>query len=210
MKRNIILVGGFPETIELCELCDLNIVGIIDNKINDSIMGYSVIGKDEDAKKLFSQFENAECVITPDNPQLREKLYNYYKGIGYKIGSVISPHAYISQSAVIGEGSIIQSFCNVSTNCRIGRLVKLNTYANVMHDVSIDDFATIAPNAVCLGYVKIGKKAYIGSNSTIIQNNNIGEGVVVGAGAVVTKDIVDNDIVVGVPAKTMNKEEIIK
>jgi acetyltransferase-like isoleucine patch superfamily enzyme len=50
---------------------------------------------------------------------------------------------------------------------------------------------TVAPNAVILGKVKIGKCCYIGSNATILPNITISDNVVIGAGAVVTKNIIE-------------------
>ncbi|WP_370450984.1 DapH/DapD/GlmU-related protein [Olivibacter sp. XZL3] len=95
---------------------------------------------------------------------------------------------------------------NISSNVTIARGVRINTYANIMHDCRIGEFATIAPNAVLLGRVTIESQAYIGANATILPGLKIGRGAVVGAGAVVTKDVHDYEIVVGIPAKSMNKE----
>ena len=49
--------------------------------------------------------------------------------------------------------------------------------------------------------VKIGNGVWIGSNVTITPGVTIGDGAIVGAGAVVTKDVAENTIVAGVPAK---------
>ena len=73
----------------------------------------------------------------------------------------------------------------------------------IHHDVLIVEYATIAPRAVILGSVKIGKFSYIGANSTIKQGVMIGNNAVVGAGAVVIKDVKDNDVVAGNPAKSI-------
>lgn len=201
MKSEVIIVGGFHEIIELCEECGLNVVGIIDNELHDTYYGVPIIGKDEDAARLFSQYGGCKVIITPDSPKIREKLVNLYKTIGYKFATVISPLAHISKYAKIGEGTVIQAGVNVSTATKIGCFCKLNSYSNVMHDNVIGDFTTIAPNAVLLGRVTTGKASYIGANSTILPNTSIGSSSIVGAGAVVTKDVTNNVIVKGVPAK---------
>lgn len=201
MDKDVILVGGFHEMIELCENAGYHIVGIIDGALQSDYYGYPVIGSDEDAALLFPKYSYCSLVLTPDSPIVRKKLVGLYQPLGFDFATVISSDAHISKSATIGKGSVIQSGVNVSSETHIGRFCKLNTNANVMHDNEIADYVTIAPNAVSLGRIKIGKCAYIGANSTILPEKTIGEFAVVGAGAVVTKDVSDNLTVKGVPAK---------
>lgn len=196
-----ILVGNFNEVIELCELCGIKIVGIIDNNINKTTSQYPILGTDDDAKSLYSAYHTIPIVITPDLPQIRKKLVEHYSAIGYSFLSVISPKAIISRSSVLGKGVVIQSGVNVSSDAVIGDFVKLNTNANVMHDCKVGNFTTIAPNAVLLGRVKVECLCYIGANSTTLPEVIINENVVIGAGAVVVGSIMANRKVKGVPAK---------
>lgn len=198
---DIIIVGGFHEIIELAEECRYNIVGIIDNQLNKDYYGYPILGRDSDAENLFKKYNYAKVIITPDKPLIRMNLVNIYSKIGYGFCNMISPLSRISKTSKIGVGTIVQDFVNISANCCLGSFIKLNTYSNIMHDVIIDDFTTIAPNAVALGRVNIWKNCYFGSNSTILPDRIIKNGSIVGAGAVVTKDVLENEIVKGVPAK---------
>lgn len=199
--QRVILVGGFSELFELCELCGYTVFGYVDSeKRNDE---YNYLGDDSVVLNHSEKYNEFPVIISPDNPQVRKELFDQYSKKGFKIISLISPNAYISESAQIGEGCIIQSFCNVSCNSIIGKGVRLNTYANVMHDVSIDDFSIIAPNAVILGRCKIGRETYIGGNATILPNVSVGDGCIIGAAAVVTKNIKNGLKVCGNPAKEM-------
>lgn len=74
-----------------------------------------------------------------------------------------------------------------------------------MHDSQIGNYATIAPNAVVLGRVKISELCYIGTNSTILQEKEIGKKAIIGAGAVVTKSVPYNIIVKGNPSRFKEK-----
>ena len=59
--------------------------------------------------------------------------------------------------------------------------------------------------------IHIGKNVWIGSNATVLPGVSIGDGAIVAAGAVVTKDVPENTIVGGVPAKvirTISQEEM--
>ncbi len=201
MMKDLLLVGGFHEVIELCESCGRNIVGIIDNNIVGDYLGYPILGTDEDASSLFNKYGNCELVVTPDAPSLRKKLVEFYSMIGYCFATIISPSARVSKSAVICDGVVVQAGVNISSYTKIGKFVKLNTNSNIMHDSVIGDFCTIAPNAVCLGRVTIGVGSYVGANSTILPEIYIGKNSVVGAGAVVTHNVPSHVTVKGIPAK---------
>lgn len=56
--------------------------------------------------------------------------------------------------------------------------------------------------------IKIGKNVWIGASVTIVPGVNIGDGAIIAAGAVVTKDVPENTIVGGVPAKFIKKVEM--
>lgn len=201
MGNEIILVGAFTEMCELANICSKKIVGIIDNNIKGSFYGIPIIGTDDDAPLLFALYSKTPIVISPDKPNIRKKLVEFYSNIGFVFTELISPLATISPTAEIGKGTVIQSLCNVSSDTKIGDFCKLNTLANVMHDNVIGNFTTIAPNAVLLGHVKIGESSYIGANSTILPMKEISDNVMVGAGAVVTQNIPSDHIVKGVPAR---------
>lgn len=201
MNREIILIGGFHEIIELCEEIGYKIIGIIDNNLEETYLGYPIIGTDDMAEIIFRKYGNTPLVITPDLPSTRKKLFLLYSKYSFKFETIISPSAKISKSSIIGTGAIIQHQVNVSSNVKIGNFTKLNVGCNVMHDSNIEDFVTVAPNAVILGRVKIGSNTYIGANSTILPDKSIGENVIVGAGAVVAKNFGSNLIIKGIPAK---------
>lgn len=206
MSKKIIIVGAFHEVIELAEESGYEIIGLIDNSKTGFYRNYKILCSDNQVDELDKELKKIPLVITPDKPQLRQKLYSYYVNKGFKFSTLISVSSNISKSAIIDEGTIIQYAVNVSAEVEIGKFVKLNTYCNIMHNSVVGDFTTIAPNAVVLGNVKIGKNCYIGSNSTILPNIEISDNVIVGAGAVVTKNLKSNKIYIGNPAVEMIKK----
>ena len=71
----------------------------------------------------------------------------------------------------------------------------------------VTHFLSIKPYKYVRGKVHIKKGAYLGMNTLIVKPVTIGEGAVVGAGSVVTKDIPDNEVWAGNPARFIRKRE---
>jgi len=106
----------------------------------------------------------------------------------------------IGPDSHIGSYSTIQasSGCTVTIgkNCRISHNVRIYTKSEIAdQDFSKDDLSER------IGNVKIGDHVWIGVNTYISPNVSIGRNSVVGANSLVTKDIPDNCIAGGVPAK---------
>ena len=119
--------------------------------------------------------------------------------------------------AKIGKNCKIGSYVEVQNNVRIGNNVTISSHSFICSLVSIENDVFIAHGVMTIndiyppsfrrtGLKKYWKKtlikkgAIIGSNATLFPVV-IGENAVVGAGAVVTKDVPDNCVVAGNPAK---------
>jgi sugar O-acyltransferase (sialic acid O-acetyltransferase NeuD family) len=203
-KIEVILVGAFHETIELCNSAGFSIIGIFDNLVKNSYWNCDIIGTDEDAEIYAREYSKIPVILTPDQPITRKSLSEKYSSWGYNFVNLISPHAIISNSAKLGEGIVVQNGVNISSNVTIHNFVKLNSFSNIMHDSVINPFTTIAPNAVVLGRVNIGELSYIGANSTILPGRIIGNKTIIGAGSVITKDFSDNLTIVGNPGRIIS------
>ena len=75
----------------------------------------------------------------------------------------------------------------------------------VGHDCQIGDFVELSPDVNISGNCTIGDFTNIGTGAVVLPNIRIGKNVVIGAGSVVTKDIPDNSLAYGIPARVMKQ-----
>lgn len=107
----------------------------------------------------------------------------------------------------IGKNVFINSGCRFQDQGGIkigdGVLIGHNVVlATINHDI-----APSKRSDMHLAPIVIGKNVWIGSNATVLPGVTIGDGAIIAAGAVVTKDIPENVIVGGVPAKIIKRIE---
>ena len=121
---------------------------------------------------------------------------------------------HVSRGAQIGKNCTLGQNVYIGPNVKIGNNVKIQNNVSVYEGVTIEDDVFLGPSCVFtndllprannsdwkITTTLIKKGASIGANATIVCGNTIGENSLVGAGAVVTKNIPDNVIVVGNPA----------
>lgn len=203
VKKDIIVVGAFPQTFEDCRDAGWNIIGTTDYD-TENVGDVTYLGNDEDfIANRMAQYPGVLYVVTPDAPSLRRKIVEQYSAYGAKFATIIAPTAKISASAKLGEGTIIKHNGIVQACCRTGKAVRVNVNGSVMHHSRLGNYVTVAPGAMILGYVEIGDGAYIGANATILPRIKIGEAATIGAGAVVTKDVPAGETWAGVPARKL-------
>jgi acetyltransferase EpsM len=124
---------------------------------------------------------------------------------GLKFITLIHPAARISSTSVAGEGSIICPGAQVASHAQIGRHVLINRGALIGHDVEVGDCVTIGPGANIAGFCRIGFGSYIGMGAIVVERLVIGSGSMVAAGSVVTRDVPDNVMVAGMPARVVKR-----
>lgn len=125
-----------------------------------------------------------------------------YKPITFNL---IHPTAVVSRNAKLGYGNVVMAGAIINSSTVIGNHCVINTSASIDHDCVIADFVHISPSAALAGNVRVEEGSHIGINACIKQNITVGKWSVVGAGAVVVKDVPDNVVVVGNPARIIKK-----
>jgi len=115
--------------------------------------------------------------------------------------AVVHPAAYVHASVTLGRGTVVMAGATVQPGCVISDHVIINTGANIDHDCTIGNFVHAAPGVSLAGNVHVGEGAFLGLSCSVLPGVRIGAWTTVGAGAVVTRDVADGVLTVGVPAR---------
>lgn len=196
----VVVVSLEPDVLDLLGSCeDVEVLGFLDQSPASKDKLVPNLGTDQAWQALRDRNPAVKAVLAIDPPRIREQLAAHY-GLD-RLMTIVSPTAFVSPTARVGDGSIVQRGVLVGRNARLGTAVKLNCGAQIHHDATVGDFTTVAPGARILGNVRIGSRTYVGSEAVILRRIRVGDNSVIGAGAVVSRDVGDDVLVKGVPAR---------
>lgn len=135
-------------------------------------------------------------------------------------GTKIWHFSHIQSGARIGKKCVLGQNVNVGNNVLIGDFCKIQNNVSIYEGVTLEDYVFCGPSMVFTNildpkckYPQVGSQYYvktlvkegasIGANATIVCGITLGKNCMIGAGAVVTKDVPDYALVVGVPGRVV-------
>jgi sugar O-acyltransferase (sialic acid O-acetyltransferase NeuD family) len=171
-----------------------------DATIRSDFMGYQV-------HDLSHAVPGSAVTIAVGEPRLRQLLMDKALTAGLALRSLISPRAFVSPMAQIGEGVVIAPLSSIQSRARIARNVAVNTMTIVGHDVCVKDGAVLSSMVNLGGAVEVGEYSYIGMGALVKEGISIGHWSIVSMGSVVFSDIPQAVIAVGNPARVSKRNE---
>ncbi len=207
-KPKILLIGGGGHCKACIDVIEIegryDIAGIVDipEKKGESILGYKIIGDDEELENLIKKYKNVLVSVGYiKSPKIRKELFKRAKSFGAIFPVIVSPNAHVSIHAQIEEGTIIMHGAVVNAGASIGTNSIVNNLALVEHDVVIGNNCHISTGARINGNCYIGNDCFVGSGSIINQGITINDNLLIGSGSLVRKDITDGGVYAGNPLK---------
>lgn len=141
-----------------------------------------------------------EVIIAVGDSHLRERFAAQF---GHKLSclSLIHPLATIGDDVSLGLGAQVMQFSAITANVTVGGFPIINIYASIGHDCVVGDFFTASPRSSLISSNNIGNHVFLGSGAIVLPGVSVCDNVTIGAGAVVTSDIVEPGIYIGMPAQ---------
>lgn len=205
-------MGGGGHALVVAEAANLGgtqVSGFFDDRESGSLMHLAStwLGNLEDAAR--NQTQVARILAIGDlsfRHSMHEHLLEANDSLTF--GTVVHPRAIVSGDALLRDGIFVAAGAVVNCGVVIGLHGIINTRAVVEHDCAIGANVHVGPGAVLGGGVRVGSQTLIGLNASVKPNVSIGKNCVVGAGAVVVQDVADNQVVIGVPARPIPRNDL--
>lgn len=207
---NIAIFGASGLAVEVADICQeigYGRVMLIDqDKRTGEVSGFPVTSEDQVGALADAAYH---FVIAIGRPEIRRRIHHRYPDIRYV--NIIHPAATFGrrQRSELERkmGNIVFAGVRMTSDIRCGHFGIYNQNCTIAHDCIVEDYVTIGPGANISGNVHLKEGAYIGTGAVVLQGSSpekkmiIGRYATVGAGAVVTRDVPDHQVVKGVPAR---------
>jgi sugar O-acyltransferase (sialic acid O-acetyltransferase NeuD family) len=217
LPKEIIILGTNGNCIDVLDtICDINdsfgktlytCKGFLDDdekKWGTALHGVKVLGPLNSAPTYDDCFF-VNGIGSPTNFWRKQEIIGKTHLPIERFETIIHPTASVSRLSKIGRGVVIFQHVAITSNVRIGDHVIVLPNTVISHDDVIGDYTCIAGGVCISGGVEIGSSCYLGTNASVIANIKIGDHCLIGMGAVVVRDISENVVVVGNPARVLRR-----
>lgn len=192
MSSEILLIGGGGHCRSVIDVIEAEgnytIAGIIDQKelIGSQILGYEVIGCDDDLVSFVIRYPNAVITVGQiRSADLRKKLFAMLDSLGYHLPVIVSPRAYVSKHAALGRGTVVLHDALINAQAQIGDNCIINSKALVEHDCKVGDNCHISTGVLLNGATQIGSGTFVGSNAVSKEGAMVPENTFIKAGSII-------------------------
>lgn len=202
--KDIIVIGAGGHAAEIDEyiihsqkvtgIKELNVIGFLDDNPENYAryrLSAPLIGGINEHKVI----KGHGYIIGIANLKYRRLFVDRFKAEGAEFVSFVHCAAYVSPSAVIGEGTIVGPSANLGPNVQTGKYTLINSRCSLGHDTLLGDYNFISPNVCFSGFTEVGNENLFGINSATIPGIKIGNRNKIAAGMILDQNVGDDSVV---------------
>jgi sugar O-acyltransferase (sialic acid O-acetyltransferase NeuD family) len=128
------------------------------------------------------------------DPQPRVRAFNSAVDAGFKLLTLVSPYAYVSKNAMLGQGTVVMHGSIINAFARVGENSIINSRALLEHGATVGDHSHISTGAILNGESSVGDESFIGSGAILKQGVSIGNKCVVSMGSRIKTNLPEGQI----------------
>jgi sugar O-acyltransferase (sialic acid O-acetyltransferase NeuD family) len=210
MSRKLVIWGASGHALVVADIVRLQgnyeLVGFLDDigpeRRGTEFNGLPIFGGSEQLGELKKK-GITHLIMGFGNCAARLNTSALVREKGFLVATAVHPKAIVAGDVTVSPGTVIAAGAIISAGAKIGENVIINTGATVDHECDVGDGAHLCPGTHLGGNVTIGRAAWIGIGAIVSDHLRIGANTIIGAGAVVVRDIPDNVVAYGVPARVV-------
>jgi sugar O-acyltransferase (sialic acid O-acetyltransferase NeuD family) len=222
-RRGLVILGTGGNALDLLDaVTALNaqgagweMLGFLDDVMDraERPYGLPILGRLQDACQLTAEggvlaracFVNA--IGSERNHARRAEILARTGLAAARFATLVHPAACVSPRAELGYGCFVGFAACVGGQVRAAGQAWIAARCVVGHDSVLGYASVLAPGAILSGHVRLGSCCYLGSGALVRQGVSVGDQALAGIGAVIIRDVAPRTVVVGNPARMLERSE---
>ncbi len=208
MEKKKIIIVGMGEHAKICKQIVVcykthEFIGFVDD-----VLAKSCLGTVNNLPALIKKYGNCYIFIAIGRNSVRKSIFQKVKNMKIPFTSIIHPSSVIESTVTLGENIFVGPNAVINNNAIIENGVFINSGVIVEHDNVIGSFSHLAPGVITGGKVIIGENSFVGIGATLVDHISLGNNCLVGAGSVVLESFHTNTLLMGIPARKVEKKTV--
>lgn len=212
-KEKIVVFGASGHARVVLDICELRgsyeVAALLDTykPRGATCCGHEVVGTWRDLPSLLASGSIDGGIVAIGDNWLRAKIVESIRTLvpDFSFVTAVHPSAQIAADVVLGAGSVVMAGAVVNPGCHVGEFCIVNTRSSLDHECVMSDYSSLGPGVVVGGCVHIGEYSAIGIGAVVLHEVQIGNHAVIGASSTVFKNVPDNVVAYGTPARVIRQ-----